>query len=70
MPAKRMHGKKSKARRLNYSSRSAGLPFTLAKINGGENHIDKQYTPCSCVGLCGKDCSCIQNSTFKSIVGM
>ena len=70
MPSKRLHGKKSKARRLNYSSRSAGLPFTLAKINGGKNHIDKQYTPCSCVGLCGKYFLCIRNNTFKSIVRM
>nr|KYP63765.1 Histone-lysine N-methyltransferase EZA1 [Cajanus cajan] len=55
--------KKGKPRKFNYSRKSAGLPPRLRKIAYGESLCNKQYSPCGCHGMCGKECPCLLNGT-------
>ncbi|KAG4386532.1 hypothetical protein GLYMA_11G067000v4 [Glycine max] len=55
--------KKGKPKKFNYSRKSAGLPPRWRKIAYGQNLCNKQYTPCGCHGICGKECSCLVNGT-------
>ncbi|KAL9327757.1 hypothetical protein ACSQ67_002760 [Phaseolus vulgaris] len=59
----RSQRKKGKPRKFNYSRKSAGLPPRWRKIAYGQNLCNKQYTPCGCHGMCGKECSCLLNGT-------
>ncbi|KAL2320445.1 hypothetical protein Fmac_029414 [Flemingia macrophylla] len=52
----RSQRKKGKPKKFNYSRKSAGIPPRLRKIAYGENQFNKQYTPCGCHGMCGKEC--------------
>lgn len=59
----RSQRKKGKPRKFNYTRKSAGLPPRWRKIAYGQNLCNKQYTPCGCHGMCGKECSCLLNGT-------
>ncbi|KAL2345482.1 hypothetical protein Fmac_006767 [Flemingia macrophylla] len=56
-------GKRGRPRKMNYCRKPAGVPPRLRKIAYGENMLPKQYTPCACYGMCGKDCPCLLNGT-------
>lgn len=58
----RLLRKKGRARRLKYSTKSNGHPSSWKRIGNG-NQACKQYTPCSCQFMCGKDCSCLKKGT-------
>ncbi|CAN6803444.1 unnamed protein product [Brassica oleracea] len=62
-PRTRLFRRKGKARKLKYSTKSAGHPSVWKRIAGGKNQSCKQYTPCGCLSMCGKDCPCLTNET-------
>ncbi|XP_010456094.1 PREDICTED: histone-lysine N-methyltransferase EZA1-like isoform X2 [Camelina sativa] len=62
-PRTRLFRRKGKTRKLKYSTKSAGHPSVWKRIAGGKNQSCKQYTPCGCVSMCGKDCPCLTNET-------
>uniref|UniRef100_A0A1J3DEG6 Histone-lysine N-methyltransferase EZA1 n=1 Tax=Noccaea caerulescens TaxID=107243 RepID=A0A1J3DEG6_NOCCA len=62
-PRTRMFRRKGKTRKLKYSTKSAGHPSVWKRIAGGKNQSCKQYTPCGCLSMCGKDCPCLTNET-------
>ncbi|GMH02304.1 hypothetical protein Nepgr_004143 [Nepenthes gracilis] len=59
----RITRKRGKTRRYKYSSKSTGHPSSWRRIGDGKNHACKQYTPCSCQFMCGKQCTCLDNGT-------
>ncbi|GAB2298438.1 hypothetical protein Dimus_032503 [Dionaea muscipula] len=59
----RMTRKRGKARRFKYSSKSSGHPSSWRRIGDGRNKPCKQYTPCACQSMCGKECPCLDNGT-------
>ncbi|XP_027349429.1 histone-lysine N-methyltransferase EZA1-like [Abrus precatorius] len=58
----RLLRKRGKPRKFTSSRKSAGLPSTW-RIAHGKNLGNKQYTPCGCRGMCGKQCPCLRNGT-------
>ncbi|KAL9242960.1 hypothetical protein vseg_016911 [Gypsophila vaccaria] len=58
-PRSRIFRKRGKTRRLKYSSKSTGHPSSWKRI-GDESQSCKQYSPCTCELMCGKDCSCLK----------
>ncbi|KAJ0265111.1 Histone-lysine N-methyltransferase EZA1 [Hirschfeldia incana] len=62
-PRTRLFRRKGKARKLKYSTKSAGHPSVWKRIAGGKNQSCKQYTPCGCQSMCGKECPCLTNET-------
>jgi len=62
-PRTRLFRRKGKTRKLKYSTKSAGHPSVWKRIAGGKNQSCKQYTPCGCLSMCGKDCPCLTNET-------
>ncbi|XP_062083642.1 histone-lysine N-methyltransferase EZA1 isoform X2 [Humulus lupulus] len=64
MPAKsRLIRRRGKARKLKYSMKSPGHPSIWKRIADGKNQSCKQYTPCGCESMCGKQCPCLVNGT-------
>lgn len=64
MPGRsRLLRRRGRSRKLKYSSKSAGLPSMWRRIADGKNQSCKQYTPCGCQSMCGKQCPCLQNSS-------
>ncbi|XP_027189731.1 histone-lysine N-methyltransferase EZA1-like isoform X3 [Cicer arietinum] len=64
MPTRsRLLRKRGKTRKFKYSWKSAGHPSILKRIADGKNQSCKQYTPCGCQSMCGKDCSCVNGGT-------
>ncbi|XP_030491292.2 histone-lysine N-methyltransferase EZA1 isoform X1 [Cannabis sativa] len=64
MPAKsRLIRRRGKARKLKYSMKSPGHPSIWKRIADGKNQSSKQYTPCDCESMCGKQCPCLVNGT-------
>ncbi|PON61716.1 Histone-lysine N-methyltransferase, EZ [Parasponia andersonii] len=64
MPTKsRLIRRRGKARKLKYSMKSPGHPSIWKRIADGKNQSCKQYTPCACKSMCGKQCSCLHNGT-------
>lgn len=61
-PRSRICRKRGRTRKLKYSSKSNGHPSSWRRV-GDEDQPCKQYTPCSCEFMCGKDCSCLSNGT-------
>lgn len=61
-PRSRLFRKRGRARRLKYSSKSNGHPSSWRRIGDGD-HSCKQYSPCACEFMCGKDCSCLNNGS-------
>ncbi|KAK9704776.1 hypothetical protein RND81_07G009900 [Saponaria officinalis] len=58
-PRSRIFRKRGRTRRLKYSSKSNGHPSSWKRI-GDESQSCKQYSPCTCQFMCGKDCSCLK----------
>ncbi|KAL5561018.1 hypothetical protein UlMin_030765 [Ulmus minor] len=64
MPGKsRLIRKRGKARKLKYSMKTAGHPSIWKRIADGKNQSCKQYMPCGCKSMCGKDCACLKDGT-------
>ncbi|CAL5208834.1 unnamed protein product [Lathyrus oleraceus] len=64
MPSRsRLLRKRGKTRKFKYSWKSAGHPTIWKRIADGKNQSCKQYTPCECQSMCGKDCSCVNGGT-------
>ncbi|XP_047311152.1 histone-lysine N-methyltransferase EZA1 [Impatiens glandulifera] len=59
----RVFRRRGRARKLKYTSKSAGHPSMWKRIANGKNQSCKQYTPCVCQSMCGKDCACQINGT-------
>ncbi|XP_074316615.1 histone-lysine N-methyltransferase EZA1 [Silene latifolia] len=58
----RMFRKRGRTRRLKNSSKSNALPSSWKRL-GDDSQARKQYTPCTCQSMCGKDCSCLKIGT-------
>ncbi|KAL6968631.1 Histone-lysine N-methyltransferase eza1 [Sarracenia purpurea var. burkii] len=59
----RLLRRRGRTRKLKYSWKSAGHPSIWKRIADGKNQSCKQYTPCGCQSMCGKQCSCLHNGT-------
>ncbi|EEF47263.1 histone-lysine N-methyltransferase EZA1 isoform X1 [Ricinus communis] len=59
----RLLRKRGRTRKLKYSWKSAGHPASWKRIADGKNQSCKQYTPCGCQSMCGKQCPCLHNGT-------
>ncbi|PWA64495.1 SET domain-containing protein [Artemisia annua] len=59
----RLLRKKGRAKKLKYSWKSAGHPSMWRRIADGKNQSCKQYIPCECKPMCGKECPCLDNAT-------
>ncbi|XP_061338396.1 histone-lysine N-methyltransferase EZA1-like isoform X4 [Gastrolobium bilobum] len=55
--------KRGKTRKFKYSWKSAGHPSIWKRIADGKNQSCKQYTPCGCQPMCGKECPCVNGGT-------
>ncbi|KAG4917243.1 hypothetical protein JHK87_054800 [Glycine soja] len=56
MPSRsRLLRKRGKTRKFKYSWKSAGHPSIWKRIADGKNQSCKQYTPCGCQSMCGKE---------------
>uniref|UniRef100_A0A5B7BG87 [histone H3]-lysine(27) N-trimethyltransferase n=1 Tax=Davidia involucrata TaxID=16924 RepID=A0A5B7BG87_DAVIN len=64
IPARsRLLRRRGRTRKLKYSWKSAGHPSIWKRIADGKNQSCKQYTPCGCQPMCGKQCPCLHNGT-------
>ncbi|XP_020226461.1 histone-lysine N-methyltransferase EZA1 isoform X3 [Cajanus cajan] len=64
MPSRsRLLRKRGKTRKFKYSWKAAGHPSIWKRIADGKNQSCKQYTPCGCQSMCGKECSCVNGGT-------
>ncbi|KAJ6879876.1 histone-lysine N-methyltransferase EZA1-like isoform X2 [Populus alba x Populus x berolinensis] len=64
MPTRsRLLRRRGRARKLKYSWKSAGHPSFWKRIADCKNQSCKQYTPCGCQSMCGKQCPCLHNGT-------
>ncbi|XP_057516218.1 histone-lysine N-methyltransferase EZ3 isoform X1 [Amaranthus tricolor] len=54
--------KRGRTRRLKYSSKSNGHPSSWKRVDD-EKKLCKQYIPCTCQFMCGKDCFCLKIGT-------
>lgn len=64
MPTRsRIWRRRGKARKLKYTWKSAGHPFLRKRIADGKHQSCKQYAPCGCQQMCGKECPCQLNGT-------
>lgn len=62
MPTRpRLLRKRGRTRKLKYSWKSAGHPSMWKRIADGKNQSCKQYIPCGCQSMCGKQCPCLHN---------
>ncbi|XP_071726641.1 histone-lysine N-methyltransferase EZA1 isoform X1 [Rutidosis leptorrhynchoides] len=59
----RLLRRKGRAKKLKYSWKSAGHPSMWRRIADGKNQSCKQYIPCGCKSMCGKECPCLDNAT-------
>ncbi|KAL3652924.1 hypothetical protein CASFOL_002605 [Castilleja foliolosa] len=55
--------KRGRVRKVKSSWKSAGHPSLWRRIADGKDQPCKQYTPCGCQPVCGKECPCLQNGT-------
>ncbi|KAL7151076.1 hypothetical protein ABFS83_04G006900 [Erythranthe nasuta] len=64
MPVKsRICRKRGRVRKVKSSWKSAGHPSLWRRVVDGKDEPYKQYSPCGCHPLCGKDCPCLQKGT-------
>ncbi|KZV39929.1 histone-lysine N-methyltransferase EZA1-like [Dorcoceras hygrometricum] len=64
LPVKtRICRKRGRARKVKSSWKSAGHPSLWRRIAEGKDEPYKQYVPCGCQSLCGKQCPCLQIGT-------
>lgn len=62
MPTKtRLIRRRGRTRKLKYSWKSAGHPSIWKRVADGKHQSCKQYTPCGCQFMCGKQCTCLHN---------
>ncbi|CAM6040754.1 unnamed protein product [Sphagnum compactum] len=61
----RMYGgrRKGRVRKLKYTWKSVVHPLIRKRISNGKDQPCRQYTPCSCLFTCGKQCPCLLNGT-------
>ncbi|KAF8401328.1 hypothetical protein HHK36_012262 [Tetracentron sinense] len=59
----RLFRRRGRARKLKYSWKSTGHPSIRKRIADGKHQSCKQYTPCGCQSMCGKQCPCLHNGT-------
>ncbi|XP_024968148.1 histone-lysine N-methyltransferase EZA1-like isoform X1 [Cynara cardunculus var. scolymus] len=59
----RLLRRKGRAKKLKYSWKSAVHPSLWRRIADGKNQSCKQYIPCGCKSMCGKECPCLDNAT-------
>ncbi|KAI3514708.1 hypothetical protein L1887_13339 [Cichorium endivia] len=59
----RLLRRKGRTKKLKYSWKSAGHPSMWRRIADGKNQSCKQYIPCGCKSMCGKECPCLDNAT-------
>ncbi|CAH9082589.1 unnamed protein product [Cuscuta epithymum] len=59
----RLLRRRGRARKLKYSTKSSGHPTMWRRVVDGKYQSSKQYSPCGCESMCGKQCPCLQNST-------
>ncbi|GAV83620.1 SET domain-containing protein [Cephalotus follicularis] len=59
----RVFRRRGKTRKLKYSWKSAGHPSIWKRIADGKSQSCKQYTPCGCQSMCGRQCPCQHNGT-------
>lgn len=59
----RLFRRRGRTRKLKYSWKSASHPSIWKRIADGKNQSCKQYTPCGCQFMCGKQCPCLHNGT-------
>ncbi|ONK63581.1 uncharacterized protein A4U43_C07F16730 [Asparagus officinalis] len=62
-PRSRIWRRRGRGRKLKYTWKSAGHPSFRKRIADGKHQSCKQYTPCGCQQMCGKDCPCQLNGT-------
>lgn len=55
--------RRGKTRKLKYTWKSTGHPSSRKRIADGKQQSCKQYTPCGCQVMCGKQCPCLHNGT-------
>ncbi|XP_073022642.1 histone-lysine N-methyltransferase EZA1 isoform X1 [Primulina eburnea] len=55
--------KRGRARKVKSSWKSAGHPSLWRRIAEGKDEPYKQFVPCGCQSLCGKQCPCLQIGT-------
>ncbi|XP_057460764.1 LOW QUALITY PROTEIN: histone-lysine N-methyltransferase EZA1 [Actinidia eriantha] len=63
IPRSRLFRRRGRTRKLKYSWKSAGHPSIWKRIADGKNQSCKQYIPCGCQPMCGKQCPCLHNGT-------
>ncbi|GAB4830582.1 hypothetical protein Ancab_020348 [Ancistrocladus abbreviatus] len=62
MPTRaRITRKRGRNRRHKYYSKATGHPSSWRRIGDGKHQICRQYTPCGCQFMCGKECPCKGN---------
>ncbi|KAG9457871.1 hypothetical protein H6P81_002379 [Aristolochia fimbriata] len=54
--------RRGRARKLKYTWKSAGYTSIRKRIADGKEPC-RQYTPCGCQSMCGKQCPCLHNGT-------
>ncbi|KAL8191974.1 hypothetical protein R6Q57_028095 [Mikania cordata] len=59
----RLLRRRGRAKKLKYSWKSAGHPSMWRRIADEKNQSCKQYIPCRCKLMCGKECPCLDNAT-------
>ncbi|KAI3800897.1 hypothetical protein L1987_28996 [Smallanthus sonchifolius] len=59
----RLFRRKGRSKKLKYSWKSAGHPSMWRRIADEKNQSCKQYIPCRCKSMCGKECPCLDNAT-------
>lgn len=55
--------RRGRVRRLKYTWKSAGHPSIKKRIADSKDQPCRQYTPCDCQSMCGKQCPCLRSGT-------
>ncbi|XP_077240780.1 SET domain-containing protein isoform X2 [Tasmannia lanceolata] len=64
MPTRtRFWRRRGRARKLKYTWKSTGHPSIRKRMADGKQQSCKQYMPCGCQLMCGKQCPCLHNGT-------
>ncbi|CAM6013403.1 unnamed protein product [Sphagnum balticum] len=55
--------RKGRVRKLKYTWKSVVHPLIRKRMANGKDQPCRQYTPCSCLFTCGRQCPCLLNGT-------